>query len=90
MATSIKLDPSDQERLRVLAEVRQRTSHFLMKEAIHEYLGREEARESFKQEALAAWSDYQETGLHLTGAEVDQWLDTWGTDDEAKAPTCHR
>jgi predicted transcriptional regulator len=27
-------------------------------------------RESFKQEALASWTTYQETGRHLTGQEV--------------------
>ncbi len=41
-----------------------------MREAIRQYLDREQARESFKQEALASWAEHQETGLHLTGREV--------------------
>jgi len=35
---------------------------------------REEKREAFKHEALEAWDEYQRTGLHLTGEEVDEWL----------------
>jgi hypothetical protein len=27
-----------------------------------------------KQDALAAWSHYQETGLHVTASEADAWL----------------
>jgi len=50
---------------------------------------REEARESFKQEATASWAEYQETGVHLTGEEVRSWLKTWGTDEEAGLPECH-
>ena len=48
-----------------------------------------EARESFKQEALASWAAYQETGRHLPGGEVRNWLKTWGTENEPTAPECH-
>lgn len=86
---SIKLDPPDQERLKTLAEARQRKPHFLMKEAIRQYLDREEQRESFRREALDSWREYQEDGLHLTGEEATGWLDTWGTPTETGAPACH-
>ncbi|MDP2786779.1 MAG: CopG family ribbon-helix-helix protein [Pseudomonadota bacterium] len=86
---SLKLEQGEHERLKSLADARHRKPHFLMKEAIRQYLDREEARESFKQEALASWQAYQETGQHLTGEEVNRWLDTWGTDQEKAAPACH-
>jgi len=89
MAVSVKLDASEIERLRILAEAKDRAPHYLMREAIREYLDREEARESFRQEALAGWKEYQETGLHLTGEEVEAWLDTWGTEAETEIPKCH-
>jgi predicted transcriptional regulator len=89
MATSIKLDPIEQERLRALAGARDRTPHYLMREAIRQYLEREEARESFKAEALASWAEYRQTGLHLTGVETDEWLDSWGSERTEKAPICH-
>jgi predicted transcriptional regulator len=86
---SIKLEQGEHDRLKSLANARHRKPHFLMKEAIKQYLDREEARESFKQEALASWRTYQETGQHLTGEEVVSWLDTWGTDQEKAMPACH-
>ena len=38
---SLKLDQAEHDRLKSLAEARQRKPHFLMKEAIHQYLDRE-------------------------------------------------
>jgi predicted transcriptional regulator len=89
MATSIKLDDDLANRVRHLAGLRQRSPHWIMREAIRDYVAREEARESFRQEALASWSVYQETGRHLTGEEVQAWLSTWGTEAEAEPPECH-
>jgi predicted transcriptional regulator len=60
-----------------------------MREAIRQYVEREEARESFRQEALAGWAAYQETGRHVTGAEARGWLDTWGRATASEAPDCH-
>ncbi len=89
MATSVKLDPDLKSRLDRLAAARQRSAHWIMREAITQYVEREEARESFKEEALHAWQEYRETGKHLTLDETTDWLDTWGSDDEAKTPKCH-
>ncbi|HQU63071.1 MAG TPA: CopG family ribbon-helix-helix protein [Nitrosomonas sp.] len=89
MATSIKLDEDLKNRIQHLANRRHRSAHWIMREAIREYIEREEARESFKQEALESWTAYQETGRHLTGQEVRNWLKTWGTEKETKAPACH-
>jgi predicted transcriptional regulator len=86
---SIKLDSEEQSRLKALADARQRKPHFLMKEALRQYLDREEQRETFYREAMDSWREYQETGLHLTGVEVAGWLDTWGTEAEAEKPGCH-
>jgi predicted transcriptional regulator len=85
---SLKLDQAEHDRLKLLAEARHRKPHFLMKEAITQYLEREEARESFKREALASWQEYKETGQHLTGAQVSAWLDTWGSKKEKAMPPC--
>lgn len=89
MATSIKIDETLKSRVQRLASARRRSPHWIMREAIEQYVEREEARESFKQEALASWSAYQETGRHLTGQEVRDWLKTWGTEEEKAAPECH-
>ena len=89
MATSIKIDEDLKNRVQHLADLRQRSAHWIMREAIAQYVQREEARENFKQEALASWAEYQETGRHLSGQEVRTWLNTWGTATEAGLPDCH-
>jgi len=89
MATSVKLDDVLKKRIQHLADLRHRSAHWIMCEAIRDYVEREEARESFKQEALASWTAYQETGQHLTGQEARDWLNTWGTDKETEVPECH-
>lgn len=89
MATSVKIDDTLKNRIHHLATIQHRTVHWIMLKAIREYVEREESRESFKQEALLSWSTFQETGRHLTDNEVTQWLNTWGTDDEAESPECH-
>jgi predicted transcriptional regulator len=90
MATSVKLDDKLKIRIQHLAGVRHRSTHWIMREAIREYVDREEAREKFKQEAVASWKNFQETGLHMTYQEVFDWLDTWGTDKERVVPKCHK
>lgn len=89
MATSIKIDENLKNRIKHLAEIRHRSAHWMMREAIVQYVNREEAREKFKKEALTSWKNFQETGLHLTSKEVDSWLDAWGTDKEKEIPPCH-
>ena len=89
MASSVKIDDELKGRVQNLANLRHRSSHWIMREAITRYVEREEARESFKQEALASWTAYRETGRHLTGQEVRTWLNTWGTEAEAALPECH-
>jgi len=47
MATSIKLDDDLKSRIQRLADRRHRSAHWIMREAIRDYVEREEARESF-------------------------------------------
>lgn len=89
-ATSIKLDDEMKGRVQHLARSRKRTSHWIMREAISQYVEREERREALHKDTLAAWEEFQATGLHATAEEVDQWLASWGTDDERSAPECHK
>jgi predicted transcriptional regulator len=89
MALSVKLDDAMKERIQALASERQRSPHWIMREAIRQYVESEEAKSTFEKEAMAAWRHYKETGLHLTGEEVQIWLESWGTDDETDAPECH-
>jgi predicted transcriptional regulator len=88
-ATSIKLDEELKGRVRHLAEARRRSSHWIMREAIAQYVEREEKREAFYQDAVRAWEDYQRTGLHLTFEEGDAWLTKLAAGEDAEPPECH-
>lgn len=87
--TSLKLDPEMKERVRRLATYNRRTAHWIMREAIEEYVSREEKRQAFHRDAMAAWEQYQTTGLHLTGDEVDAWLEKLEAGENAQLPKCH-
>lgn len=89
-AMSVKLDSATRHRVEQLAESRHRSAHWLMREAICQYVDREEKREAFRQDTIKAWVEYQETGLHATAEEVDAWLASWGTENELPAPICHK
>ena len=86
---AIKIEPDIKERLKRLADARQRTSHWLMREAIRQYLEREEKREAFRQDAIRAWNEYQATGLHVTLDEADAWLAKLEADKDVAPPECH-
>ena len=75
-AVAIKIDQKTKERYKNLALIKDRSTHWMMREAINQYVDREEKRESFHQDAVNSWNEYQETGLHATGDEVIRWLNT--------------
>jgi len=87
--TTLKLDRSIKERIGRLASTRRRTPHWLMREAVEQYVEREEQREQLRQDALAAWAEYESTGLHLTAEEADAWLAKLEAGKRAAIPKCH-
>ena len=86
---SVKIEPGVKERIKKLAEARRRTPHWLMREAIHQYVEREERREAARQEALAAWNEYQATGRHVTHGEADAWMAELERGHDTEPPECH-
>lgn len=87
--TSIKLDDTLKRRVQHLADARRRSSHWIMREAIAQYVEREEKREALRQDAMQAWEDYQRTGLHVTLEEADAWLAKLEAGEDAEPPECH-
>ena len=87
--TSLKLDTETKERLRRLAAAHRRSAHWMMREAIEQYIEREEARERLRSDALAAWADYQATGKHVTAEEADVWLAQREAGEDAPPPVPH-
>ncbi len=89
MAVSVKIDDSLKGRVQHLAAARQRSPHWIMREAIARYVEQEEARENVKQAAIAAWDGYQQTGLHVIFEEADAWLAVLESGKLAEPPKCH-
>ncbi|RZS58749.1 putative transcriptional regulator [Sphaerotilus mobilis] len=86
---AIKLDDDTKGRLKRLAEARHRTSHWLMREAITQYVDREEKREAFRQDTLKAWEAYRATGQHVNAEEADAWMARLEQGDDVDPPPCH-
>jgi predicted transcriptional regulator len=83
---AVKLDEKTYNRLKVLGEVRRRSPHWLMKEAIQQFLDREEEAEHLRQETLERWARFETTGEAVDHEAVEAWLETWGTEGEGKCP----
>lgn len=86
---AVKLDDDSRARIKKLADARQRSPHWMMREAITQYIDREEKRESFRQDAIAAWDAYQTTGQHVTFEAVDAWLGKLEAGLDVEPPECH-
>ncbi len=86
---AVKLEIDIRERMKRLAETRHRTTHWIMKEAIQQYIEREEKREVFRQDAIKAWKEYQLTGLHVSFEEGDTWLANLEAGQDIDLPKCH-
>lgn len=86
---AIKIDEDIKARVKRLAEARNRTAHWLMREAITQYVDREEKRESFRQDTLKAWEEYRTTGNHVSADEAGAWLAKLELGNDIEPPECH-
>ena len=86
---SVRLADPLKARIRTLADQRRRPTHWLMREAIEQYVTREEQRETFRQETLDAWNHYESTGLHVSATEADDWLVELEAGNDVEPPACH-
>jgi len=71
----VKLDRETRDRLQKLGKARNRSSHWLMREAIRRYLEVEERYEQEKAEDQARYQAYLETGHHISHEDMLAWLD---------------
>ena len=87
--TTVKLDSKTKQRVQRLAVSRRRSPHWVLREAIEQYVEREEKRETFHRDAMAAWNHYQATGQYVTAGEADKWLAKLEAGKNAPIPKCH-
>lgn len=89
VSVTVKLDLSDRKRIASISKIKKRTPHYLMKEAILEYVQREEARQNFINAANASFERYKETGLHITLDEFSAWVDAEKENSNTPITACH-
>ena len=63
------------------AEKLRRSKGWIINDAVKEYLKREERKEQMLEETREALADIK-AGRIIDGAEIMEWLDTWGTETE--------
>jgi predicted transcriptional regulator len=86
---AVKLDQDTRDRLKRLADAKDRSTHWMLREAVTQFVEREEKREAFRQAGLQAWEEYQATGKHVTHDKADGWLAKLEAGEEAEVPECH-
>ncbi len=69
----LRLDEDTQQRLKALGKTRERSPHYLMKEAVERYLTTEESIESERQLMKDRWERYELTGQTIAHDDVVDW-----------------
>lgn len=83
----VKIDDRIHERLRKLAEAKDRTPHWIAKEAISEYLDREERRERERSEDQERWDRYVLTDEAVPHERVRDWLGALAGGEDEPCPS---
>lgn len=82
--TSVRMPDELLGQLERAAENARRSKGWIINEALREYLAREERKQRILEETHEALADIK-AGRLSDGAEIMDWLDSWGDEDE-KAP----
>lgn len=83
--TSFRLDDDLEEKLEVTATKLQRTKSWIINDALRQYIACEERKLQMLLETQEAIADIEARRV-VSGDEVMEWLSTWGTPGEGKAP----
>ncbi len=86
---TLKLGEGARERLKLLAEAKRRSAHYLMKEVIERYLDQEEAQQAILKSVDAKVANFEANGKHITLDEVKSWAGVLAHDRKAQLLTWH-
>lgn len=82
----VKVDEATRTRLAALAEIKDRSPHWILRTALEEYLAREEHRERERREDGERWERYMATGEAVPGPNVRAWLEALAAGNDAPCP----
>ena len=83
---ALRLDAQTQDRLKALGQRRDRSPHYLIKEAVEKYLSEEEALEAERDLMQARWERYELTGEGLSHDGVMAWADSLNATSDTARP----
>ena len=75
-SVAVKLENDIKERIHSLGKIKDRSSHWLMKQAILDYLEKEERSEKEKNEDKLRWEHYADTGEAIMHDDMKNWLNS--------------
>ena len=87
--TSINIPATLHAQLVRLAEEYQKSVEAILIKTAETIVEETKRRKAWRQEGGDAWDEYKETGLHLTNAEMKDWLAQLASGNHVKAPKCH-
>lgn len=64
--------------------------HSIVLDAVDSHIETLKAKQAYDRQAMQAYKDYQETGLHITLAEFKDWVESLETDTPKEMPKCHK
>jgi predicted transcriptional regulator len=82
----VKVDEALKDRLKAMAEQKDRSTHWIIKQAIQEYLTREEAIERDRREDRERWERYAVAGGAIDNATAIAWMDDLAAGRKAPWP----
>ncbi len=83
--TSIRLQPEIENPLNNLSKKLDRSKNYLINQAIKEFLERKSVDEQRWNETLEA-IDSVKSGRSIDEKDVNEWLDSWGSENELEPP----
>jgi len=83
--TSIRLQPEIENPLEKLATKLDRSKNYLINQAIKEFIARRALDEARWDETLEALDSVKSNKL-IEEQTVNEWLESWGSDNEIKPP----
>lgn len=87
---TVKLEDSERERVKSIAIAKQRTPHYIMREAIRNYLNEEEAEQRFIAVAKESLEEFKKDEKHITLDEFSGWVRAKKSNPKALMPLCHK
>ena len=83
--TSVRMPDELMERLEQAAARLRRSKSWVIKDAVEDYLLREERKSQRDKETLEALKDYK-AGRIIEENSMTEWLESWGEEDEKVPP----